>query len=126
MKRVVLAYVLLIGMVGLSSWGLYVLGDCRSEMTKEIDGLLSASCSEDDSYCAERARLLTTKWIDTHRTLCRYVRHAQLDQVTLAMARLEPLAAYGEKGEFTAELMRCRILLDDIWDSELPLLRNIV
>ena len=68
---------------------------------------------------------MTDYWMDKHHTLCRIVRHAQLDQITLAVARFEPLALYGERGELAAEITRCKLLLEDIWDSELPTFTNI-
>ncbi len=125
MTRVILACVLVLAMVCLSLWGLYILKTYNDELTRDIDALSATAELGDNKKTAESARQLTEKWVELHHTLCRYVRHTQLDQVTLAMARLEPLALHGEIGELTAELNRCKILLDDIWDSERPLIRNI-
>lgn len=64
-------------------------------------------------------------WLDAEHVLIRFVRHAELDEVTGAMTRLEMLAKYGDLSEFSAELNRIKNLLHHIYDSEIPYLRNI-
>lgn len=65
-----------------------------------------------------------TGWMP-EAVLIRFVRHAELDEVTGAMTRLEMLAKYGDLSEFSAELNRIKNLLHHIYDSEIPYLRNI-
>lgn len=126
MGRVALAALLLAVMVGMSGWGLHTLEINTDILLSEMEDLSVLAEEGDDKKTAEAAAILSADWIERHHTLCRIVRHTQLDQITLAVARLEKLAKHGEIGELTAEIDRCRILLDDIYDSELPLLRNIV
>ncbi|HNW04836.1 MAG TPA: DUF4363 family protein [Oscillospiraceae bacterium] len=126
MGRVALATILLAVMVGMSGWGLHTLETNKDILLAEMEELSAMAEEGDLQRTAEAAALLADDWIERHHTLCRIVRHTQLDQVTLAVARLEKLAEYGEIGELSAEIDRCRILLSDIYDSELPLLRNIV
>lgn len=126
MARVTLAAILLAAMVGMSGWGLHTLEKNKDILLSEMEELLALAEEGDNEKTAEAAAILAADWIERHHTLCRIVRHTQLDQVTLAVARLEKLAEHGEIGEMTAEIDRCMILLDDIYDSELPLLRNIV
>lgn len=126
MGRVALAALLLAVMVGMSGWGLHTLEINTDILLSEMEDLSVLAEEGDDKKTAEAAAILSADWIERHHTLCRIVRHTQLDQITLAVARLEKLAKHGEIGELIAEIDRCRILLDDIYDSELPLLRNIV
>ncbi len=126
MARVALAAILLAVMVGMSGWGLHSLEKNKDILLSEMEELSVLAEEGDNEKTAEAAAILAADWIERHHTLCRIVRHTQLDQVTLAVARLEKLAEHGEIGEMTAEIDRCMILLDDIYDSELPLLRNIV
>ncbi len=126
MGRVALAAILLAVMVGMSGWGLHTLKTNKDILLSGMEELSVLAEEGDDEKTAYAAAILAADWIERHHTLCRIVRHTQLDQVTLAVARLEKLALHGEIGELTAEIDRCRILLNDIYDSELPLLRNIV
>ncbi len=104
---------------------LFLLTKIQQEMDFQLAALYELSLVADVTETAKAAQELTSLWHQRLMVLCRIVRHTQLDQVTLAVARLEPLALYGEEGELAAEILRCRILLEEIRDAELPLLRNI-
>lgn len=125
MKRMWLALGLIAAVVGISSGALILLTGIKSDFDARFEELYELVESGDNAAAAAKAKELTDYWMDKHHTLCRIVRHAQLDQITLAVARFEPLALYGERGELAAEITRCKLLLEDIWDSELPTFTNI-
>lgn len=125
MKRMWIAVGLVAAITVTSCICLFTLMNLKDDFCREFDELYALNAAGDSKATAEAAKKLTDLWVDKSRVLCRIVRHAQLDNVTLAVARLEPLAIYGERGEFAAEISRCKILLEDICDSEKPLLRNI-
>ena len=125
MKRMWIALFLIVVVLVTSTLCLFLLTKIQREMDTRLTGLYELSLSSDAVKTAEAARELTSLWQKRLTVLCRIVRHTQLDQVTLAIARLEPLALYGEEGELAAEILRCRILLNEIRDAELPFLRNI-
>lgn len=125
MKRMAIAVALIVIMLGTSCLCLKTLTDIKDEFTAKFDELSALVEAGEQEAAVEAAGRLTDEWMDKHHVLCRIVRHTQLDQVTLSVARLEPLARHGENGELAAEIRRCKILLEDIWDSELPYFRNI-
>jgi hypothetical protein len=126
MKRSVIALVLMAAAVGACIMSIMVLTDIKNNFMEEFSLLEEIAESGDKEKAANESKRIAERWIEEHHVLCRIVRHTQLDQVTLAVARFEFLARYGETAELTAEINRCRILLEDIWDSELPLIRNIM
>ncbi len=125
MKRMWLAVGLIAAVVLISAGALFLLTGIKNDFDSKFDSLYLLVESGDSAAAASAARELTEYWMERHHTLCRIVRHGQLDQITLAVARFEPLAVYGERGELAAEITRCKLLLEDIWDSELPTLTNI-
>lgn len=125
MKRMWLAVGLIAAVVLISAGALFLLTGIKNDFDSKFDSLYLLVESGDFAAAASAARELTEYWMERHHTLCRIVRHGQLDQITLAVARFEPLAVYGERGELAAEITRCKLLLEDIWDSELPTLTNI-
>ena len=125
MKRMWLAVGLIAAVVIISAGALLLLTSIKSDFDVRFDELYLLAAGGDSAAAASAAKDLTDYWMDKHRTLCRIVRHAQLDQITLAVARFEPLALYGEYGELAAEVTRCKLLLADIWESELPTFTNI-
>lgn len=120
-----IALVLLTATVIISSSCLLILTNFKNEFDKEFDTLYEMTLNGDKENTAEYSKYVTEKWLDKHLSICQIVRHTQMDQVTLAVSRLESLALYGENGELAAEIMRCKILLDEIWESEIPNFRNI-
>ncbi len=125
MKRMWLAVGLIAAVVLISAGALFLLTGIKNDFDSKFDSLYLLVESGDSAAAAGAAKELTEYWMERHHTLCRIVRHGQLDQITLAVARFEPLAVYGERGELAAEITRCKLLLEDIWDSELPTFTNI-
>ena len=120
-----LALGLITATVIISSFCLFTLTNFKNEFDKEFDTLYEMTINGNIENATEYSKYVTEKWLDKHHTICQIVRHTQMDQVTLAVSRLESLALYNESGELAAEIMRCKILLDEIWESELPTLKNI-
>lgn len=125
MKRMWLAVGFIAAVIIVSTGALILLTSIKNDFDTRFDSLYEMVESGDNAAAAAAASELTEYWMERHRTLCRIVRHGQLDQITLAVARFEPLAAYGECGELAAEITRCKLLLEDIWSSELPSFANI-
>ena len=122
MKRVVFAASLLVAVIVLNIFCLHVVKEAKENMISRLDELSAIS---DRTEAAETASKITDYWIDIHHILCRIVRHKLLEQVTVSVSRLESFAKYGEIGLLSAEISNCRILVEEIWDSERPVLRNI-
>ena len=122
MKRVVFAASLLAAVIVLNTFCLHVVKEAKENMISHLDELSAIS---DRTEAAETASKITDYWIDIHNILCRIVRHKLLEQVTISVSRLESFAKYGEIGLLSAEISNCRILVEEIWDSERPVLRNI-
>lgn len=125
MKRVVFAAVIIALLILFNLYCLGVVFEIKSEAVGKLDSLYSSINENDTENLVFECENFTEYWITEHHTLCRIVRHDLLDQATIAVSRFVSLAKYGENGELAAEINRCRILLEEIWDSELPYLRNI-
>ncbi|MBQ2898289.1 MAG: DUF4363 family protein [Oscillospiraceae bacterium] len=125
MKRVVFASVLMLILLAFNVFCLFTIGKIKNEATEKLDFLYKVAASGNGGKIAEECEKFTGYWLSEHHVLCLIVRHDLLDQVTIAVSRFVPLAEYGETGELSAEILRSKILIEEIWDSERPLLRNI-
>lgn len=125
MKRVVFAAVLIVVLLGFNAFCLFTIGRIKNESTEKLDKLYEHVASGSNEKIAEECESFTKYWLSEHHVLCLIVRHDLLDQVTISVSRFVPLAKYGEKGELSAEILRSKILIEEIWDTERPLLRNI-
>ncbi|MBR3609952.1 MAG: DUF4363 family protein [Oscillospiraceae bacterium] len=126
MKRVVFAGVLLVFLIGFNLFCLKTVTEIKEGVFERIDFLKYTIKTEDSEKIASECEKFTEYWLSRQHILCRIVRHELLDETAIAVSRFSSLAQYGEYGELSAEADRCRILMEEIWDSELPLLRNIL
>lgn len=124
MKRVIFAAVLLAAVIILNIFCIATVTDIQNEVTEKLDHLY-VSAAKNPEETAALCEEFTGYWIEQSHVLCRIVRHDLLDQITIAVARFAPLAEYGEIGELSAEILRCKILMEEIRESEIPYLRNI-
>ncbi len=125
MKRVVFAAILLASLIWFNVFCLETIAEIKNEMTGRLDFLDYTVKNGSTEETASECEKLTEFWLGKHHVLCRIVRHELLDQTTMAVSRFSSLAEYEEFGELSAEISRCRLLIEEIWDSEVPLLRNI-
>ncbi len=126
MKRVVFASILMAAIIIFNCFCLFVIKESKNRVMMRLDEI-STAISEDSSpeKILKKSTAFTEFWTDEHHLLCRVVRHELLDQMTIGVSRFEPLAKYGDLCELSAEISRCRFLIEEIWDSERPLFRNI-
>ncbi len=125
MKRVILAVVLMAAVVAFNIFSICYVTGAKNEITKKLDFLYETAAEGNAPKTAEECEKFTEYWLQKHHGLSRIVRHDLIDQITIGVSRLAPLAQYGETGELSSEILRCKILTEQLWDSEMPFLRNI-
>ena len=125
MKRVVFAAVLLVFLLGFNTFCLFTIGKVKNEATGKLETLYENLETGSDEKNAQECEKFAEYWISKQCVLCLIARHDLLNQITTSVSRFVPLAKYGEKGELSAEILHSKILIEEIWDSERPFLRNI-
>ncbi|MDD3192408.1 MAG: DUF4363 family protein [Oscillospiraceae bacterium] len=125
MKRVALCAAILLVIILLCTASLATISYYQHHFIQSAHSLEQAvyQCSFEE--LSTRAASVCRDWLEAEHVLIRFIRHTQIDEVTNAMTRLEMLAKYGDLSEFSAELGRIEALLQHIYESEIPYLRNI-
>lgn len=126
MKRVVLASVLLFLLICFNLFCLFSVKKAKDETTEKLNSIYLCVLDEDFEKTALECEKFTEYWLSKHHILCLLVRHDLIDQITISVAGFVPLANFDEKGELASEIFECKILLEEIYDSEIPYLRNIL
>ena len=126
MKRVIFAAVLLLALIGFNFFCLFSVAEIKGEATAKLDRLYSSILENDSSKTASECEKFTDYWLSEHHVLCLMVRHDLIDQITISVSSFVPLAKFGEKSELACEITVCKILFEEILDSEIPYLRNIL
>lgn len=125
MKRIIFAFALMFFLIGFNFFCFYTVSEIGAEALEKLDCIYGTLAVGDASKTAEECEKFTEYWLSEQHILSLIVRHNLLEQTTSSVARFVPLSEFGEKGELASEINRCRILIEEIWDSERPLLRNI-
>ena len=125
MKRVVFASILMLTVIFFNSFCLYTVEKTNDEVYKKIETITFLFEGGDIKETALECEKFADYWHKKSRILCLIVRHEPLDRMSSSVACLCSYARYSDYSELSAELGRCRSVMDEITDAERPLLRNI-
>ncbi len=126
MKRVVFAVILLFTLIGFNFFCLFSVAKIKNEATEKLDFIYSSLSEENSEKTALECEKFTDYWLSKHHVLCLIVRHDLIDQITISVSSFVTLANFGENSELASEISECKILFEEILDSEIPYLRNIL
>ncbi len=125
MKRLFFAASLMFLLIGFNIYCLSAVREAKDDISERLDFIEYTIVNGNSEKTASECEKFEKYWISAQHNLSRIVRRELLVQTTEAVARFVPLAKYEEYGELYSEINLCRILIDEIYDSELPLFRNI-
>lgn len=125
MKRVVFAFVLFSVLIGFNFLCLDYIKKTKNEAIEKLDVLYNIISVDTSEKSASECEKFTEYWFSKQHVLCFFVRHDLLDKATFSVSRFVPLSKFGEKGELASEITCCRFIVEELWDSERPLFRNI-
>ena len=126
MKRIIFAFALMFFLIGFNLFCFYLVSEIGAEASEKLGNIYEILESRNTRKAAEECEKFTAYWLSKQHILSLIVRHNLLDQTTSSVACFVPLAKFGETGKLASEINRCRVLIEEIRDSERPLLRNIL
>lgn len=126
MKRLITVLVVIGGIVAICVYSLHRVSDMRENMNAYTNAIFAAIEIRDTPGAQEGVRQLTEYWNHEEYILIRFVRHAQVDEVTKAVSKLDSLALYENWGELHAELNVIDWHVEHIWSAEQPTLGNLL
>lgn len=125
MKRVVISLAILVLMTAVCVTGLLYLRGVKDELLIVLEQIRTTAEGGDHDRAADLIAEFGQLWRRRESVLIRYIRHHQIDEITITVARLEPLLRNGDIAEFLAELTKTVRLVEQIWASEIPNMTNI-
>lgn len=126
MKRFYLSLAVFIGLLAICGFALLKIAQTKEEVETMLERITSSVESGDLQSAQRLSDELIAYWIPQEHKLIRYIRHGELDTITLSLSRLPSLIRYENLSEFLAEINQVQTVLNHIWDSEIPVLRNIL
>ena len=126
MKRVIFAASLLLALICFNFFCLFSVMKIEDKITGKLDRIHSSIMEGDSAKTAEECEKFTEFWLSEHHVLCLIVRHDLIDQITISVSSFVPLSRFENFGELASEIAECKILIEEIRDSEIPYIRNIL
>ena len=126
MRRLIISLVMLAGILFLSAFNLYTLYQIRGELVGDLDAMMQKlEQGQDPTAVTMDALEFEELWLDREEKLVKFIRHADLEQITWDSARLPYLARYGDLSELAAEINRIRLQVNHLWESQFPRWRTV-
>ncbi len=107
-------------------WSLWEFHSLRED-TDPLLAAMEEAVEKSDPVAAEPAALaFKALWQDYEDTLLRLARREPLEQIGTYAAALPALARYGDIADFSSSVAELRYCMRELWESELPILKNIL
>lgn len=126
MKRFVFAAALMAMLLIFNFYCLSTVKTARDELLAELDFLQYAASTKEPEETALECRKFAENWFLKEHILRLIIRHEALDRASASISRFEPFAKFGEYAELSAEINSCKTIINEMYDSEVPFLRNIL
>lgn len=126
MKRFYICLAVMAGIVAVCIYSMHRVTQMKERIEVYASAVFAAVEKEDPEETLARVRELAEYWNEEHRTLVRYVRHNQVDEISQAVFKMEAMARYSAFQELSAELSYVLWQAEHIWDSERATLGNIM
>ena len=95
MKRFIICILLVVGLIWAGDWTFDRLTEVKDHVLAEIDGISQLVERGEMQAAWERASALQQDWEENEHSILAFVRHGDLDQVTLSIAKLPGYLRYG-------------------------------
>lgn len=126
MKRILICLVLLAICVGVSIYSTYRVGTVQERIDSDANAALDAIADADEARIKQHIESLSIFWNEEEDRLIHIIRHAQIDDITKSIARLQALASGDDYSELTAELASIRWQMDHINRGERLIFHNLL
>lgn len=126
MKRVIIVLVVMMGIIVTCILSLHKVGEVRNHVDSYTNAVFTSIEEGDTDATRKGIQELVRYWCREEAVLVRYVRHAQVDEITKSMSKLERYAKYEAYHELEAELSAIVWQMEHVWESEKPKLGNLL
>lgn len=125
MKRVIIAVIIILAIIGYSAAAAVVIHSENAELTALTEEIALYSKNGDSENASAAAARLCDKWYDFEHKMSVFVRDDKLNTLSASVAKI-PAYITDANDELNAELESIRRQLNLIYRSELPFWYNIL
>ena len=118
MKQLITVAFLMIGVLSVCLYARHQATQAREQLHAYAGVISSALEREDEDAVKEAVAGLVSYWEAEQRRLVPFFRHAEIDEVSRAVARLEAYTDPDDRSDLEAELFAILWQIDHIWESD--------
>lgn len=126
MKRFIVVLVVVAGIVTICAYSLHRVSDMKDNMDTYTNAIFASVEVQNPAATREGVQQLTEYWDREEYILIRFVRHAQVDEITKSVSKLDSLALHESWNELHAELNVIVWMVEHIWETEQVKLGNLL
>jgi hypothetical protein len=125
-KRLYICLAVIAAITGICIFSMHRISEIKDRVEDYSNAVFTAMEEENYEKTLASVGELTDYWMEQNTVLVRYVRHAQVDDISKGISRLESLARYQVYPDLAAELSAILWQMEQIWDSERVHIRNVM
>lgn len=126
MKRLLVALGMLIAVAALCFFSIHIQASNSGYLLACLDEMEESFERQDYAACRSQADTFVKEFESRTRSFTYFLRHADISRIEEVAVPLPVLLKQGDLEHFAAELVRCRSLLETLYEGELPLPQNIL
>ena len=126
MKRLTVAILIVCTILGSGIWSLWQFSVLREKSEPLLQRMEQSAYAEDFTAGTASAQQFLELWLSYEGKLIPFVRQDPLEAIGSCAARLPSLSQYGARADFAATVRELRYRFDELWESELPTLNNLI
>ena len=126
MKRLYATIALLLGILSLSLFALFQCRNYCTQTAEQVSQIIQYAENGRLDQAAILAEQLSESWSKTKNSMVWYIRYEPLERISDITSHLEFLARYNDLPQLMAQANQLLTCVHELYDNELPLLRNLV
>ena len=126
MKRLIIAYSLMCLIIAAITFSLIYNYQTKKQMTALLDSVYQSAEKGDIPAATQGVKQFLNTWNKKEKILILVLHHNKTDEINLIASEFEAYISLGEIPEFCASVKKVISLLDHMWETEQPSLKNIL
>jgi len=118
MKQLITVAFLMLGVLAVCLWARHQATEARDRLHAYAEAISSAVEREDEDAVKEAVANMVSYWEVEQRRLIPFFRHAEVDEVSRAVASLKAYTDPDDRSSLEAELRVILWQIDHIWESD--------
>ena len=118
MKKMIVVLFISLGILAVCLYARHQTTQARDQLHIHAGAIFSSAERGDEDAVKKAVEALVSYWEGEQRRLVPFFRHAEIDEVSRAVARLEAYTGADDRSDLEAELYTILWQIDHIWESD--------